>query len=293
MTDTGTPQLDRASSAFGRARGIDPIAHDDRRTVLRGVLPGSGAVAIKVYAPSAIDRTIRARIARELEAQTLVHDPHVAPLVEWGELDDGAIFVTSAWIEGETLESILARGPIPWSHAAPMVLALARGLGAIHAHRIVHRDVKPSNVVIPRDAAPPAVLLDLGHVLVPRDERVTDRGMVVGTAAYMAPEQAAGGTLDGRADLYALGVVLYRCLTGSLPFESQSAAELLSMHQHSMLEPPRERARRRGLDATAVSEEAEHLCLWLLAKSLEERLPSARVLELTLRATDALSAERT
>jgi serine/threonine protein kinase len=113
-----------------------------------------------------------------------------------------------------------------WSEIRPVVAALGAGLDAIHRAGIVHRDVKPQNVMLPRGSAG-AVILDFGHALVLGDERLTDRGVILGSASYMAPEQAAGQPLDGRADLYALGVILYRALTGVLPFDHPSPAAFL------------------------------------------------------------------
>src|SRR6185312_7195441 len=99
-----------------------------------------------------------------------------------------------------------------WRELAPIALALAAGLAALHAAGIVHRDLKPSNVIVPASGTPAAVILDLGHAALHDDTRITHTGTTVGSLLYMAPEQVRGGAVDGRADLYALGVVLYRAL---------------------------------------------------------------------------------
>jgi serine/threonine-protein kinase len=156
---------------------------------------------------------------------------------------------------------------------------VARGLVAIHEAGVIHRDLKPSNILLPVTGAPAAVIVDFGHSLVVDDERLTDQGWTLGSASYMAPEQAAGEELDARTDLYALGVVLYRALTGHFPFVHGSPAEVMSQHLREPAIPPRDRAPERD-----ISRESEELCLWMLAKDRSARLPNAHVLHLTLKA---------
>ena len=240
---------------------------------------GAAEVALKVYRPGlAADGE---RIRREHEAQARVGHPCVVRLLDFGTLPDGGAWLASEWIEGTRLEDRLAAGALSWSELFPVVSAIADGLGAIHAAGVVHRDLKPSNVLLPERPRPAAMLLDFGHSLVLSAERLTDRGLVLGSAAYMAPEQAAGRALDGRADLYALGVILYRGLCGVLPFASRSPAEILRQHLRDPVVPPRRRAPERDVPAAA-----EDLCLWLLAKNSDARVPSARVLRVTLAAID-------
>jgi serine/threonine-protein kinase len=112
------------------------------------------------------------------------------------------------------------------------------------------------------------------------DARLTGTGLVLGSAHYMAPEQAKGGPIDHRADLYAVGVVLYRMLTGTLPFDHASPAEVMRMHQQEPVPPPRTRT------AAEIPSAAEDLCLWLLAKDPAQRVPNAHVLRLTLEALE-------
>ena len=125
--------------------------------------------------------------------------------------------------------------------------AIAGGLQAIHTAGIIHRDLKPANIMLPKAGQPAAVLLDFGHSLVLSEERMTDRGLILGSASYMAPEQASGRPLYFRADLYALGVILYRGLTGVLPFEDRAPAEVLRQHLAEPVTPPRRRAPDRQI----------------------------------------------
>ena len=240
---------------------------------------GDERVALKCYRPGLIGQD--ERIARERQAQERVAHPSLARLLDGGLLPDGAAYLASEWIDGVLLEDRLAAGPMSWHELYAVARAVGEGLGAIHAAGIVHRDVKPSNIMLPAGGRPAAVLLDFGHSLILSEERLTDRGLVLGSASYMAPEQAAGRALDGRADLYALGVVLYRGLCGELPFSDPSPAEVLRRHQLEPVVPPTRRAPGRAI-ATA----AEELCLWLLTKDPDRRVPSAHVLGFTLATID-------
>ena len=231
----------------------------------------AGEAAIKLYASFAEPRT-------ELEsaAQRQVRHPAVARLLDAGALPDGAYFLASEWIDGETLHATIAQRP-PWDVIRRAIGAIGSGLGAIHASGIVHRDLKPSNVIVPRKPSPAAVILDFSHALILGGERVTDTGFVLGSAAYMSPEQVAGLALDGRSDLYALGVILYQLLTGVLPFEGDVPAELLRRHQHEPVIAPRRRAPDRNIPHVA-----EAMCMWLLAKDRDARVPNTHVLAVTL-----------
>jgi serine/threonine-protein kinase len=239
---------------------------------------GVQEAAIKIHRGAA-DRSEQQRIRRERETQRSLSHPCVARLLDWGVLPDGSAYLASEWIAGARLEDRLAHGPVPWPEGAHMLVAIGRGLQVIHAAAIVHRDLKPSNIMLPDGGEAVAVLLDFGHSLVLGQERLTEHGVILGSASYMAPEQVAGGPLDGRVDLYALGVILYRLLTGVLPFEHPSPAEVMRRHRWDPVVPPRTRAPGIGIPAGA-----EDLCLWLLAKNPAARLPNAHVLLLTLAA---------
>src|SRR6266700_2741563 len=153
------------------------------------------------------------------------------------------------YLQGETLRQTLrseARLPIP--RAIAIAADVLDALEHAHAHGIAHRDIKPDNIVV-APAPQGAVLVDLGiarAIATSGDDRVTRSGFVVGTEEYMSPEQAQGAPdVDGRTDLYSLGVVLFECLAGRPPFSSASAAAVLDMHQHHA--PPDLRGLRRDI----------------------------------------------
>jgi serine/threonine-protein kinase len=251
------------------------IASSDHAAVFRAECEGSD-VAFKICR-AGNDPTAARRAEREAEALRRIAHPAVASLIAAGA-QRGTPYVVTPWIAGTLFASRIAMGPLTWRELHPILVALCDGLGAIHRADVVHRDLKPSNVILPASGEPAAVILDLGHASVLGDPRITPSGVTVGTDGYMAPEQLAGGKADARSDLYALGVIAYRALTGSAPF-SASGAELWRAQRSAAIEPLRKRAPE--LD---VPREAEDLCLWLLAREPSERLPSAAVLAVTLRA---------
>jgi serine/threonine-protein kinase len=246
-------------------------------TVYRG-RRGAVPVALKLYRADVPVPASDERVRRERDAQRSVDHPNVARLLDFGMAPDGAPYLVSEWVSGMSLAERLAIGPLPWPALHPILVSLARGLAAIHAAGVLHRDVKPENIVLPASAEPAAKLLDFGHSMIADEARLTERGFTLGTASYMAPEQALGRPLDARADLYSLGVVLYRALTGVLPFVDRSPAVVMEKHLHEIVVPPRQRA-----PEAEISEAAEDLTLWLTAKDPNERVPNAHVLLHALR----------
>ncbi len=212
-------------------RGLSGEVHAARRA-------DGTAVAIKILHRDWVgDDEMRERFVREARAAATVDHPCVVAPSSAGLLDDGRPYLIMDLVEGPSLEEVLALGPL----AAPRALAIARdlagALAAVHAAGVIHRDVKPSNVRIGRDGR--ACLLDFGVALRPDadDARLTGGGLTIGTPHYMAPEQCTGDAVDGRTDVYALGVVLYRMLTGRLPFEGPAVAVMLA-HASRTPEPP-------------------------------------------------------
>jgi len=270
VTSRGTDLVGTRAAGFDLIRCIV----DRRMTGVFEGVRGSERAAVKIYYPSWISHS--ARDEREDLAQRQISHPCVARALATDRLPDGSLVLASEWIEGETLEARLARGPLPWPSVVPILRDIARGLGAIHAARIVHRDIKPSNVLVPATGSPSAVIVDFGHVYVIDEARLTATGVVLGSAHYMAPEQAQGHAIDHRVDLYAVGVILYRILAGCLPFDHASPAEVMRMHQQEPVPPPHTRTH------CDVSPAAEDLCLWLLAKDPAHRVPNAHVLRATL-----------
>ncbi len=180
--------------------------------------------AVKVlHADRALDPVARERFAREADAAARVRHPNVVPVLDAG-IEDGVAYVVMDLLEGDSLAAILGReGALAPSRAARLGRDLAAGLAAIHARGVIHRDLKPANVVlVPDGEGDHPVLVDFGAAWLTdpaSGEALTLRGELLGTPRYMSPEQGAGVALDPRSDLYALGVVLYECLTGRCPYE--------------------------------------------------------------------------
>jgi len=174
------------------------------------------------------------RLLLEAKTAASLDHPNVCTVHEVGETDDGRLFIAMALYEGETLKDRLGRGPLPAKEAVDIAVQIARGLEAAHAREIVHRDVKPGNVMV--TAGGPVKLLDFGLARL-ADSTLTRPGATPGTVAYMSPEQARGDPLDRRTDLWSLGVVLYEMLTGVRPFRGGNDRALLEAILHADPEP--------------------------------------------------------
>jgi YVTN family beta-propeller protein len=198
-------------------------------------------VALKVIAPKlAQDSRFRERFLRESRIAASLDHPHVIPILQAGE-EDGHLFLAMRYVEGTDLAKLLAaEGALEPRRAISILGQIAEALDAAHEQGLVHRDVKPSNVLIAGAAGREhCYLADFG--LTKRTASlsgVTAPGDVVGTLEYVAPEQIRGESMDGRADVYSLGCVLYECLTGSSPFPRATDVALLWAHVHEEPDPP-------------------------------------------------------
>ena len=208
----------RVDAELGRGgMGVVYRAHDARL---------GRPVALKLLPPgAAADAASRERLLREARTVAALDHPHLAAVYDVGEADDGRLFVAMAFYDGETLEARLARGPLPPDEAAEIAAQVAAGLGAAHRAGVVHRDVKPANVMLVAGGAPSVRVLDFG-IARTEDPGLTAPDQSVGTALYMSPEQLRGGPVDARADVWGLGVVLYEMLAGHRPFGGAYAAAI-------------------------------------------------------------------
>jgi serine/threonine-protein kinase len=188
-------------------------------------------VALKFLPPEIeANEQARSQLLREARAASSLDHPNVGAIYAIEETPDGRSFLVLAYYEGETLAQRLTRGPLPAAQALDIARQIALGLEEAHAHGIVHRDVKPPNVILTRQGIVKIVDFGLARAIQSADS--TASANVAGTVSYMSPEQALGRPLDQRTDLWAAGVVLLRMLTGHLPFDAESVpAKLLAIAQ--------------------------------------------------------------
>jgi hypothetical protein len=191
--------------------------------------------AVKVMNPGTVnDADAISRFNREAANASRINHAHVAGIYDFGETPDGLIYLAMEFIEGESLTSIVeSNGALPPVRAADITFQTAEALGVAHDMGIVHRDLKPDNIMIAknRDGSDCVKVVDFGIAKAAGSEaqKVTKTGLVVGTPEYMSPEQLAGDKLDGRSDIYSLGLVTFHMLTGGLPFPSETAQESMIM----------------------------------------------------------------
>jgi non-specific serine/threonine protein kinase len=190
-------------------------------------------IALKVIAaPHSGDRGFRERFRSECLMAARIEHPAVIPIFRTGQ-DRGRLYLAMRFVEGEDLAAVLRRGTLDPDRAVAIVGQVAGALDAAHAAGLVHRDVKPANVLLEGDSA---FLTDFGVAVDPGgDIRLTSTGQWVGTLAYAAPEQIRGGAVDARTDVYALGGLLHHCLTGELPFPVEHELDAISAH---LVDPP-------------------------------------------------------
>lgn len=208
------------------------------------------------------------RFAQEAEMIARLEHIHILPVYSYG-IDGNVAYLAMRWLRGGTLSDQLRMGPIPLQETARLFEQIARGLGYAHSQGVIHRDLKPSNIML--DDAGNAYLTDFGLAkLVEGSAQITKSGNIVGTPAYMAPEQLRGEPLDHRADLYSLGVILYHMVVGRLPFEVASSDIITVIYQHLEKSPPSPRA----IDPN-IPHEVESVILRALQKDREMRFDSA------------------
>ena len=230
-------------------------------------------VAVKVLASSA-DPQFAQRFTREAHAVAQLQHPNILPIYDYGEQGGLRYFVMQYVESSATLEHALGGGPLEPFAALRLMLPLLTALSYAHDQGVVHRDIKPANIMLPRPDWP--MLADFGIAkLIDESQQLTPPGQSVGTATYMAPERATSRAVDVRTDLYSIGVVLYEMLTGRVPFEGISPAEVLRKHVREPVPPPRDLN-------PALPELFEPVLLRALAKHPAERYQSARELSSAL-----------
>ena len=260
-------ELVREAGRGGMGRVFEAIDRD-----------GGARVAVKLLARLADGE----RFAAEVEVLERLAHPAIVKYVRHGVTRDGDPYLAMEWLIGESLAQRLARGPLGIAGACAVGERIAAALEHAHAANVVHRDVKPSNVILVGGAVDDARLIDFGVAKTDRD--LTSTGQLIGTPGYMAPEQVRGERgVDGRVDLFALGCVIYEAVTGRAPFEGVEVMEVLA---RLLLDRP------RALDelAEGVPPRLTRLVAALLAKDASQRLGDARVVREELAAIRAALA---
>jgi tRNA A-37 threonylcarbamoyl transferase component Bud32 len=275
----------------------------DRRYRLTGLLGKGGMgdvydavhvaleqrVAVKVLLPRyAHESRFRERFLQEARAASKIRHANVVEIKDFGGTPDGSVYFVMEYLQGHDLSAeLLAHGAIPWARTRGILLQAASALHAAHQCHIIHRDIKPGNCFLtPGGEAGLDVvkLLDFGIAKVSSDSHddaqgrgLTGSGEVFGTVRYMSPEQARGGTLDARSDLYSLGIMAYELLTGQVPFSGANPIHVITQHLSDPPVPP------RNLEPS-IPAEVEALVLRMIAKAPCDRFESMATLERALRA---------
>jgi tRNA A-37 threonylcarbamoyl transferase component Bud32 len=207
-------------------------------------------VAVKLmHREVASDSDQLERFRREARAVAQLSHPHIVGVIDAGE-DDARPYIVFEYVEGETLKDRIRReGPLPVSEAVAYAIEIARALGAAHGRHIIHRDVKPQNVLIDHEGS--AKVTDFGIARTMEEDGLTAEGRVLGTTDYVSPEQALGRPVTGQSDLYSLGIVLYEMLTGEVPFHGENQVAVAMKHVRE--EIPDVALKRPGISAALAA----------------------------------------
>lgn len=233
-------------------------------------------VAIKVLGLRASGPAARGRFLREAQVLSRLASPHTVRLIDFGILDDGRFFYVMEYLEGETLEDLIARGPVPVDVALRIAEQICHALQEAHGQQIVHRDLKPANIWLQQVSGDRVVrLLDFGTARLLDADEVTRSEVLIGTPAYLAPEQCRSAEVDARVDLYGLGLILFEMVAGRHAFGEGVLAEMI--HHHVYTTPP-----ALGEQVDGVPPALGALVARLLAKRPEARPASAWAVRLEI-----------
>ena len=225
-------------------------------------------VAIKTLYPElSSDPQFVEGFRREAQAAANLSHPNIVPVFDWGE-HEGTYFIVMELVDGTSLADMLRGGrTLTASHSATLMAQVAAALGYAHRNGVVHRDVKPGNILIASDGQVKVTDFGIAQAMSVEDQ-LAEEGSVMGTATYFSPEQAEGAPVDGRSDIYSLGVVLYEMLAGRPPFIGDSPVAVSSQHVHGTVPPPSE-------FNNTIPPELQAIVMEALAKSPDQRYQSA------------------
>ncbi|MBE7469744.1 MAG: serine/threonine protein kinase [Anaerolineales bacterium] len=256
---------DLTGKQFGPYRIIAPLGEGGMAAVYKAFQPGVDRfVALKVLPQHyAKDPQFVDRFEREAKVLAKLQHPHILPVHDFGEADGGYTYIVMPFIESGDLASLMSQRPLTLAEIGRIIEQIGDALDYAHTQGIIHRDVKPSNILI--DSRGNCLLTDFGLAkLVAGVSNLTSTGIIVGTPSYMSPEQGMGQALDGRTDIYALGIILYEMVTGQVPFRAETPMAIVVKHIQDPLPPPSK------VDAT-IPEAIERVILKALAKQPEDR----------------------
>jgi eukaryotic-like serine/threonine-protein kinase len=260
----------------------DKIGEGGFGAVFRGKQIATGReVALKILHPHNVaDQTIVARFRREAEACSRLRDPHTVTTYDFDETPDGILYLAMELLRGQSLHQVQkAQGPLGVPRVLKILDQVAASLAEAHANGIVHRDMKPENVFIEtREGDDHVKVLDFGIAKMVGEERsvpaLTAVGQTLGTLEFMSPEQLRGQKLDGRSDLYALGMMAYEMLTGSLPFATaKSPIEIINFHMRQEPPPPSSLSEK-----VSIPQPIDAIIMKMVAKDRESRFADAAAL---------------
>ncbi len=261
--------------------------------VYKGVHPTIGSrVAIKVLSRECSDRRdLVERFFSEAKAVNLIRHESIVNVLDLAMLPDGRPYIIMEYLDGAPLSALVdaaiqARAPVPLGGLARLAAEVLDALGAAHGKGIVHRDLKPDNIYVTPAGRPKVLDFGIAKLTDNAPGTGTATGSLLGTPHYMAPEQAAGRSVDHRADLYAMGVILFECATGQKPFLAESLFDLLRKHVEAPPQPPRQLR-------PDMPPELEMVILTALAKAPDQRFASAQAMSIALQhATAQLPADQ-
>jgi eukaryotic-like serine/threonine-protein kinase len=244
------------------ARGGMAIVYRAQDTLL------NRPVALKTLYPElSADPLFVEGFRREAQAAANLSHPNIVPVFDWGE-DNGTYFIVMELVDGTSLADMLRGGrTLTAAHSATLMAQVAAALGYAHRNGVVHRDVKPGNILIASDGQVKVTDFGIAQAMSVEDQ-LAEEGSVMGTATYFSPEQAEGAPVDGRSDIYSLGVVLYEMLAGRPPFIGDSPVEVSSQHVHGTVPPPSD-------FNSAIPPDLQAIVMEALAKSPDGRYQSA------------------
>ncbi|GEM_PF-6521288 len=243
-------------------------------------------VAVKILSPDLMkEGTYKDRFLREARTAAKLDNPNVVTVYDVGE-SSGVAYIVMHYVEGRSLDAVLReRGKLTTKEALQIARRVAIALGAAHKLGIVHRDVKPANILISKDGLVKVADFGLARDVSGGEKSLSQTGEIVGTPNYMAPEQASGGKIDGRTDLYSLGATLYHLVTGQVPFAGTSALSIVVKHLNETPAPPEK------LEAS-IPKHVSALILRLMAKNPAERFASAEEMVRELDAIGGATARK-